>query len=485
MQIAPNTFRPAQLHVDANPMPECGAEFAALIVDIVVAAVGQATEAAPSSRQVPAERASNSAADGNNPTEKVYETVDEVGSVDVASDAAMPLAVGDLVLPLQMASMTVSDDPETMVFRSDQLPQIRQHGPEANAGPIIKGGVPTPDNWLLPATTQLAEEGELGSHQANRSEILSSYQAALPLLYTSSAQPLFGLPEKQLATLPTKPEDELPTALAKPADLARVDGAVEPTAADMPQGSDAARSARSMPLGNDLLRAYLSSQQGRDVANVGPPPTAMPSLLMTAAHGSSADLPTVEMKLIARPDPILQKDLPLVSLAKDAKPEAGNVNFSNADIGAFKAFPALSDFAIPMRSTPSVPPPQLSQTILQIVQRGVDGPVEVTLRPEELGNVRFEIKTGGDRLHITLYVERPDAMDLIRRHGEQLLNDLRLSGFSNPSLSFGDWTRRGPPPSKTSPNPELSATAPPLIEETSSMIVSQPLMGAGRLDLRL
>ncbi|MDO9639085.1 MAG: flagellar hook-length control protein FliK [Pseudotabrizicola sp.] len=136
-------------------------------------------------------------------------------------------------------------------------------------------------------------------------------------------------------------------------------------------------------------------------------------------------------------------------------------------------------------ASPATPPPasQLSQTIVQIIQRGADTPVEVTLRPEELGKVRFDMLTTGDRLHITLFIERPEAMDLIRRHGEQLLNDLRQSGFSNPSLSFGDWSQRDTRPAKpaTPPKPAEGGTA------AYDITAGAPArtIAAGRLDLRL
>ncbi|WP_168219713.1 flagellar hook-length control protein FliK [Pseudotabrizicola formosa] len=130
-----------------------------------------------------------------------------------------------------------------------------------------------------------------------------------------------------------------------------------------------------------------------------------------------------------------------------------------------------------------VPASQISQTIVQIIQKGADSPVEVTLRPEELGKIRFDLTTISDRLHVMLYVERPDAMDLIRRHGEQLLNDLRLAGFGHPSLSFGEWSQRDTRPGKSqgSAKPaEGSAAAYAIDAGQASRTVA-----AGRLDLRL
>lgn len=136
-------------------------------------------------------------------------------------------------------------------------------------------------------------------------------------------------------------------------------------------------------------------------------------------------------------------------------------------------------------ASPAAPPPasQLSQAIVQIIQRGADSPVEVMLRPEELGKVRFDLITTGDKLHITLFVERPEAMDLIRRHGEQFLNDLRQSGFSQPSLSFGDWSQRDTRPAKPAA-PAKPAEGGVIAYEASADATAR-MVAAGRLDLRL
>ncbi|WP_158569395.1 flagellar hook-length control protein FliK [Pseudotabrizicola alkalilacus] len=128
---------------------------------------------------------------------------------------------------------------------------------------------------------------------------------------------------------------------------------------------------------------------------------------------------------------------------------------------------------------------QVAQSIIQSLKMGGDGPMALTLRPEELGQLRFEISTTGDRLAVILFVERPEAMELIRRHGDQLLSDLRLSGFNQPTLSFGDWAQRdgrtgtpsGPPPASTAP----------IAEGDSPSIIAPPqhFTATGRLDIRL
>lgn len=76
------------------------------------------------------------------------------------------------------------------------------------------------------------------------------------------------------------------------------------------------------------------------------------------------------------------------------------------------------------------------------------GGVDVLLHPEELGHVKFQIQQHGETVRILLSAERPETLDLLRRHSDQLLQEFRQSGFSQASLDFGHWgqQQRSPPP---------------------------------------
>jgi len=72
-----------------------------------------------------------------------------------------------------------------------------------------------------------------------------------------------------------------------------------------------------------------------------------------------------------------------------------------------------------------------------------DEKVELTLDPIELGKVRFDFSTTGDRMHVNLSVERGDTLDLLRRNADQLRAEFRDAGFDSSSLSFSQWTQQG------------------------------------------
>lgn len=94
--------------------------------------------------------------------------------------------------------------------------------------------------------------------------------------------------------------------------------------------------------------------------------------------------------------------------------------------------------------------------------------IEITLAPEELGKVRLVV-TAGDSPTVTVLADNPDTLELLRRNSDLLARELRESGFSGASLSFGDGgggthhSRGGPaefvqPTGTTDTAPEIAPT---------------------------
>lgn len=86
-------------------------------------------------------------------------------------------------------------------------------------------------------------------------------------------------------------------------------------------------------------------------------------------------------------------------------------------------------------------PGQVVATLVAAAQ-GVAGTadrVEVLLSPEELGRVQLDFRSESGGMRVILTAERPDTLDLLRRHADQLLAELRDAGYSGASLSFGQW----------------------------------------------
>lgn len=81
-------------------------------------------------------------------------------------------------------------------------------------------------------------------------------------------------------------------------------------------------------------------------------------------------------------------------------------------------------------------PPAASAALVAQARAGEAGPVTVTLSPDELGTLRFEMHGRGEAIHVALVVERPETLDLLRRHAEQLAGEFRQAGFAGASFSF-------------------------------------------------
>ncbi|HRO13826.1 MAG TPA: flagellar hook-length control protein FliK [Paracoccus sp. (in: a-proteobacteria)] len=70
------------------------------------------------------------------------------------------------------------------------------------------------------------------------------------------------------------------------------------------------------------------------------------------------------------------------------------------------------------------------------IVRSRDGQVEIAMAPDELGRVRMILGADGQPERLGLLAERPDTLDLFRRHADQLIRDLRENGMPEAQLGF-------------------------------------------------
>lgn len=133
------------------------------------------------------------------------------------------------------------------------------------------------------------------------------------------------------------------------------------------------------------------------------------------------------------------------------------------------------------------PPRPVPAQIADAARALRDGPVELTLRPEELGTVRMTLSTGGDgAMTLLLHAERPETLELLRRHIGDLARELGTLGFENLDLQFSDDRR---PTRDDRQDPVAGSTEPAVatIELAPHPFTrGRPAMsGSGGLDLRL
>ena len=163
-----------------------------------------------------------------------------------------------------------------------------------------------------------------------------------------------------------------------------------------------------------------------------PEPLAATSLAMWSAEGTH-DSPDVGIMVEPWPDP---------------GPDRGS---------ASEGLPALAVIgSSPVPASPNAaktdPAPHLlthvAVQLAAVLHSGSGGVTELALAPAELGRVRLRMEPDArdpDRLVVVVTVERPETLDLFRRHAGELADAIRNAGFSGSSIGFAHYGEDGPP----------------------------------------
>jgi flagellar hook-length control protein FliK len=140
----------------------------------------------------------------------------------------------------------------------------------------------------------------------------------------------------------------------------------------------------------------------------------------------------------------------------------------------------------PTPSAAAPPPPPVSHQILQAVRAQPDGPVEIRLSPEELGSVRLTLQPTDGGLTVQITAERPETLDLMRRHLPDLARELRDMGHTSLAFSFAGSNadsqgRAGGNAASPASDVDIVDSAPP----AHAFVAAAPGHDGDRLDLRL
>ncbi|WP_370304228.1 flagellar hook-length control protein FliK [Pseudooceanicola sp.] len=124
-----------------------------------------------------------------------------------------------------------------------------------------------------------------------------------------------------------------------------------------------------------------------------------------------------------------------------------------------------------------VPTAQLVDHLLRQPERAV----EISLHPRELGRVHMALAVSEHGMTLTITADRPETLDLMRRHIDQLAQEFRQLGQNEVGFAFrqGDADRQ--------PGQDQNAVAGPLAgdaKEVAEPLHPGPVVHAG-LDLRL
>jgi hypothetical protein len=118
--------------------------------------------------------------------------------------------------------------------------------------------------------------------------------------------------------------------------------------------------------------------------------------------------------------------------------DQGLIATTTISIPASTGAAALPRSEVAQGAVPNLP--DLVEGIAATLSRGHNGSATLTLAPEELGHVRLSFQPdmqAPDRLVVMLSFDRPETMDLFRRHADQLAEALRTAGYAGVQIGFG------------------------------------------------
>ncbi|MBY6049942.1 flagellar hook-length control protein FliK [Vannielia litorea] len=113
---------------------------------------------------------------------------------------------------------------------------------------------------------------------------------------------------------------------------------------------------------------------------------------------------------------------------------------------AVDALPLVQDVRASAAPTgmPAAPVPQPAAATAQAVAMQIaeisrplpDGSIELSLQPEELGRLKLSFSGGEAGLHVVVAAERPETLEMMRRHIDLLAQEMRRLGHEGAQFSF-------------------------------------------------
>ena len=144
---------------------------------------------------------------------------------------------------------------------------------------------------------------------------------------------------------------------------------------------------------------------------------------------------------LTRPQPAQMAHGPAedISAVSDADFEAKmlserTVGLEVAQAGEMRRAEASASSPLQMR------PEAQRAVVAQLAQVNLkpDQPVELRLDPQELGQVRMVLSSHDQSLTLVMSAERPETLDLMRRHIDQLAQEFHEMGYTDLNFSFAD-----------------------------------------------
>jgi len=133
--------------------------------------------------------------------------------------------------------------------------------------------------------------------------------------------------------------------------------------------------------------------------------------------------------------------------------------------------------------------PHIARQLVEVMSQAAHRPTEIALSPEELGRVRMSVAAEDGKITVSILTERPETLDLMRRHIDQLGQSFRSMGYDQVSFSFGQGAQTGDQsgsnPSASSPSGPSQTDIANSGTETGANVVNLDSAPTTGIDIRL
>lgn len=161
----------------------------------------------------------------------------------------------------------------------------------------------------------------------------------------------------------------------------------------------------------------------------GPKPTTMErdhgTSVIAANHLGSASIASLQTG---------QDRVSPPNQASELSTEMGAISeFAVNDVRTAETLTARAEISAHLRAEL---PRHIAVQLADVARLQPDRPVELTLSPEELGRLRLTFSGDMSAMTVSVNVERPETLDLMRRHVDLLAQEMRDIGYGEVSFSF-------------------------------------------------
>ncbi len=87
--------------------------------------------------------------------------------------------------------------------------------------------------------------------------------------------------------------------------------------------------------------------------------------------------------------------------------------------------------------------PHIARQLVDVMAQAAHRPTEIALSPQELGRVRMSVVAEDGAITVSIIAERPETLDLMRRHIDQLGQTFKSMGYESISFAFGQGADSG------------------------------------------